>query len=71
MDGWTIYDPFLLGFGPFSGAFAVSFRQGYFNPINDLIDKVTGVITYIRGFGGRFSIFDFLFFEPQKVGEFS
>ncbi len=27
-NGWLEYDPFLLGFGLFSGAFAVSFREG-------------------------------------------
>ena len=26
-NGWLEYDPFLLGFGLFSGAFAVSFRE--------------------------------------------
>ena len=29
-NGWLEYDPFLLGFGLFSGAFAVSFREGIF-----------------------------------------
>ena len=27
-NGWLEYDPFLLGYGLFSGAFAVSFREG-------------------------------------------
>ena len=27
-NGWLEDDPFLLGFGLFSGAFAVSFREG-------------------------------------------
>ena len=27
-NGWLEYDPFLLGFGLFSGAMAVSFREG-------------------------------------------
>ena len=27
-NGWLEYDPFLLGFDIFSGAFAVSFREG-------------------------------------------
>ena len=31
-NGWLEYDPFLLGPGLFSGAFAVSFREGtYFS----------------------------------------
>ena len=29
-NGWLEYDPFLLGFGLFSGALAVSFREGSF-----------------------------------------
>ena len=29
-NGRLEYDPFLLGFGLFSGAFAVSFREGNF-----------------------------------------
>ena len=33
---WLEYDPFLLGFGLFSGAFAVSFREG----TEDEIDMV-------------------------------
>ena len=27
-NGWLEYDPFLLGFGLFSGALVVSFREG-------------------------------------------
>ena len=33
-NGWLEYKPFLLGFGLFSGVFAVSFREGSFRECN-------------------------------------
>ena len=38
-NGWLEDDPFLLGFGLFSGVFAVSFREG----------KTSGCLGYISG----------------------
>ena len=37
-NGWLEYDPFLLGFGLFSGAFAVSFREGVL--VKDVGDSI-------------------------------
>ena len=41
-NGWLEYDPFLLGFGLFSGAFAVCFREWsiYFNLLNLLHGEI-------------------------------
>ena len=37
-NGWLEYDPFLLGLGNFSGAFAVSFREGSFQGCTSNLD---------------------------------
>ena len=39
-NGWLEYDPFLLGFGLFSGALAVSFREGILGGF--LVGQVSG-----------------------------
>ena len=37
-NGWLEDDRFLLGFGPFSGAFAVSFDEGRYLDLDKVID---------------------------------
>ena len=48
MDGWKMY--FLLGFGRFSGAFAVSFREGNYNPWLLLVPLKGGITSQTTKF---------------------